>query len=299
MRTRLAVLLIAALAFLSHIAIAQTLTTGDIPGAVTDATAVMPGVNITLRSLETGATQTTTTNDQGIYRFTLLKPGHYSVTASQTGFQECAAAIEVGVGQLATADLLLQIGETTTTVEVTEAQPLINTEPANVTGFTTQEVSLLPSPGNDITNIAFTTPGAVVNVTMGYGNFTINGENDMDPYFNINNSGATNLTLGQNEIQEATVIANPYAGQYGQLSGAQVTYVTKSGTNAFHGNAQYWWNGRYMNANNWFNNAPGLRAHSQTRTSGQRHWGVHCGATTPSSSSTTKIFGSCCRTSIR
>ena len=61
----------------------------------------------------------------------------------------------------------------------------------------------------------------------------------MDPYFNINNSGATNLTLGQNELQEATVITNAYTGQYGQLSGAQVTYVTKSGTNQFHGNAQY------------------------------------------------------------
>ena len=74
--------------------------------------------------------------------------------------------------------------------------------------------------------------------------FTVNGENDMDPYFNINNSGATNLTLGQNELEEATIIANPYAGQYGQLAGAQVSLVTKSGTNQFHGNALYWWNGR-------------------------------------------------------
>jgi hypothetical protein len=101
---------------------------------------------------------------------------------------------------------------------------------------------------------------------MGYGNFTINGlpatsnlytvngENDMDPYFNINNSGATNLTLGQNEVQEATVIANPYSGQYGQLSGAQVSMVTKSGSNQFHGNLLYWWNGRTMNSNDWFNN---------------------------------------------
>ena len=50
-------------------------------------------------------------------------------------------------------------------------------------------------------------------------------------------------------------MANPYAGEYGQLAGAQVTYVTKSGTNQFHGNAQYWWNGRLMNANDWFNNS--------------------------------------------
>src|SRR5438309_1417900 len=133
------------------------------------------------------------------------------------------------------------------------------------TGDVTGSVTDVPSAGSDITNIAFTTPGAVVNTTGGYGNFTvnglpatsnlftINGENDMDPYFNINNSGATNLTLGQNEIQEATVITNPYAGQYGQLSGAQVTYVTKSGTNDFHGNASYLWNGRLLNANNWMN----------------------------------------------
>ena len=83
------------------------------------------------------------------------------------------------------------------------------------------EVELLPNAGGDITNIAFGAPGVVVNGTGGYGNFTVNGlpatsnlftlngENDMDPYFNINNSGATNLTLGSNEIQEATVIANP------------------------------------------------------------------------------------------
>ncbi|MGA3187147.1 MAG: hypothetical protein ABSF22_08545, partial [Bryobacteraceae bacterium] len=83
------------------------------------------------------------------------------------------------------------------------------------------------------------------------------GENDMDPYFNINNSGATNLTLGQNELQEATVISNAYSGQYGTFSGAQVSYVTRSGTNDFHGNATYLWNGRALNANDWFSNVFG------------------------------------------
>ena len=150
-------------------------------------------------------------------------------------------------------------------MEVSGSAPLINTEPSNNTAYTQEEVAQLPSAGGDITNIANTAPGAVVNGTGGYGNFTVNGmpatsnlftvngENDMDPYFNINNSGASNLTLGQNEIGEATVISNPYGGQYGQLAGAQVTYVTKSGTNTFHGNAMYWWNGRYLNANNWMN----------------------------------------------
>jgi len=173
----------------------------------------------------------------------------------------------VALGETTTRDIALSVSAAATTVEVSGAAPVIDTSSASIsTGYTQQEVALLPNPGGDITNIAQTAPGAQMNNTGGYGNFTmnglpatsnlftVNGENDMDPYFNINNSGATNLTIGSNEIEEATVIANAYSGEYGQLSGAQVTYVTKSGTNAFHGNAQYWWNGRNMNANDWMNN---------------------------------------------
>jgi hypothetical protein len=247
---------------------AQSLTTGDVVGVVTDASeAVITGASVTLKSLDTGAQQEDQTNAQGQFRFPLLKPGHYSVSVSQPGFRPSERRFDVSLGQTTTANLRLEVGENTTTVEVTEAAPVVSTEASANTAFTQAQIALLPSAGGDITNIAFTTPGVVVNATGGYGNFTlnglpatsnlftVNGENNMDPYFNINNSGATNLTLGQNELQEATVIANPYAGEYGQLVGAQVTYVTKSGSNQFHGNAQYWWNGRFLNANDWFNNS--------------------------------------------
>ncbi len=174
--------------------------------------------------------------------------------------------MDAALGQIIAADLTLSVGQTSQTVEVVEAQPVLNTEASNNTPFTPRELELLPSAGSDITNIAFTVPGVVINVNNSYGNFsanglpgtsnlfTINGEAYMDPYFNINNSGASNLSLGQNETQEATIITNAYAAQYGTFSGAQVTYVTMSGTNEFHGNAIYWWNGRDLNANNWFNN---------------------------------------------
>lgn len=164
----------------------------------------------------------------------------------------------------------MTLGSNTQTVEVLASVPLINPEPSMNTAFTQTEVQELPSPGGDMTNIAQTVSGVVMNNTGGYGNFTINGlpatsnlftvngENDMDPYFNINNTGATNLTIGSNEVQEATVIANPYSGEYGQLAGAQVTYVTKAGTNQFHGNALYYWNGRDMNSNDFFNNEYGV-----------------------------------------
>jgi outer membrane receptor protein involved in Fe transport len=253
---------------------AQSLLTGDIAGTVTDPSgAVIPGATVNLQSLETGTSATTTTNASGVYRFSLLKPGRYQVTVTQPGFQKAERQTTVAVGQIVTTNLSLAVGQATQTVEVEAAAPLVNPQPSVNTTFTPAEVQQLPSPGGDITNIAETAPGVNMNTTgtmQGYGNFTlnglpatsnlftINGENDMDPYFNINNSGATNLTLGQNEIQEATVIANPYSGEYGQLAGAQVSYVTKSGSNQFHGNALYYWNGRYVNANDWFNNAYGV-----------------------------------------
>lgn len=250
---------------------AQSLTTGDITGAVKDASgAVIPNATVNLKSLDRGSLQTATTGTGGEYRFRLLPPGHYLVTVEQVGFQKVSQPIDVAVGSITTVNLTLEIGSTTQTMEVSAAAPLVNPDPSMNTNFTPQQLAELPVAGGDITGIAFTVPGVVMNVTGGYGNFTVNGlpatsnlytvngENDMDPYFNINNSGASNLTIGQNELQEATVVANPYSGQYGQLSGAQVVYTTKSGTNQFHGNAVYWWNGRTMNSNDWFNNLGGV-----------------------------------------
>lgn len=251
-------------------AVGQSLIAGDIAGTVVDPTgSAVPDADVALKSLDTGAIVNGKTNAEGYFRFSLLKPGHYEITVSKLGFNKVIRAAEVNVGQTASVTISLEITSKAEVVEVTAAPELINTDTTVSTSFTQEQVAKLPNPGGDITNIAFTAPGVVVASAQpgnqGYGNFTANGlpatsnlfttngENNMDPYFNVNNSGATNLTLGSNEVQEATVITNPYSGQYGQLSGAQVSYITKSGTNDFHGNAQYWWNGRYLNANDFFN----------------------------------------------
>jgi hypothetical protein len=246
---------------------AQSGTTGDVAGVVTDQSgAVVPAATVKLTSLDTGSTQSTTTNQQGYYRFTSVMPNRYTLAASKTGFEKTERSLAVSVGQLVTGNLALTVGQATQTVEVTEAGALLSTDASTSTSFSPTEVANLPNAGGDITNIAFTAPGVVVNNMGGYGNFminglpatsnlfTVNGESDMDPYFNINNTGATNLTLGANELQEATIISNAYSGQYGTFSGAQVQYVTRSGTNTFHGNVSYTWNGRAMNANDWFSN---------------------------------------------
>jgi hypothetical protein len=234
LRSTLITLLLAA-SIVVPAAFGQSLISGDIAGTVTDPShAVVSNARVELKSLDTGSTQTDLTNGTGLYRFSLLRPGNYQVTVKQSGFATMQVPATVAVGQTTTRDIALAMSAATTTVEVSGAAPVVDTTSASIsTGFTQQEVALLPNPGGDITNIAQTTPGAQMNNTGGYGNFTmnglpatsnlftVNGENDMDPYFNINNSGATNLTIGSNEIEEATVIANAYSGEYGQLSGAQ------------------------------------------------------------------------------
>lgn len=259
---------------------AQTLVSGDLTGIITDPTgAVIANAKVTIKSLDRGDTQSATSNSTGSYRFSLLTPGKYSVTVSQTGFRTLERSTTVAVGQITSVNLTLQMGQATETIEVSGAAPVINVDTANVsTTFDLRSVTNIPNPGGDITNLAQLAPGVTMNTSGGYGNFTanglpatanlftVNGENNMDPFFNINNSGATNLTLGQNEIQEATVVTNPYSAQYGQQAGAQVNYVTKSGTNAFHGSAKYMWNGRVMNANDWFANNQGCPAFLQQQS---------------------------------
>ena len=270
-RTIFVVLAAILLVTITQITLAQTLVSGDLTGTVTDpSNAVVPNATVTLKNNATGQTQTRTTNAQGFYRFPLLTPGAYTVTITAPSFQSASQTVTVTVGQATTANVQLALGSASQTVEVTAQAPVVQSENGNVsTTFNAAQVSLAPNPGNDLSYIAQSAPGAVMNTQAGYGNFstfglpgtsnlfTVNGQNENDPYLNLNNSGATNLLLGNNDVQEATIVNNGYTGQYGGLAGANVNYVTKAGANAWHGNASYWWNGRVMNANNYFNNQSG------------------------------------------
>jgi hypothetical protein len=265
----LTVMVIAAL--MAPSLMAQSLVTGDLTGTVTDPSgAVVSGATVALKSDANGSTRTATTGSNGTYRFSLLGPGSYTITVTASGFSKAQSTAQVNVGQASIADVKMAVGSSSQTVEVTGAAPLVNADNADLsTNFDQNMIANQPNGGNDITYVAQTAPGVTMNTGMGYGNFqtsglpatsnvfTVNGENDMDPFLNLNNSGATNLTLGRNDLQEATVITNAYSGQYGQQAGVQVSYVTKSGTNQYHGNAEYWWTGRAMDANDYFNNLSG------------------------------------------
>jgi hypothetical protein len=264
--TRLLVLIAVMALLLPSVLLGQSTVNGAVSGTVTDASgAVLPDVTVNLKSTERGNTQATKTNSSGFYQFPLLEPGVYSITIAAPSFKGWTTTTTVSVGQNVVMNAKLEVGAGSTTVEVSGEVPLLQTETAEIsTTFNAREISEVPNPGNDLTFVAQTAAGSVMNTGSGYGNFsnfglsassnlfTLNGMYDNDPFLNLNNSGATNLLLGNNEVQEATVVTNGYSGQYGGFVGANINYITKSGSNNWHGNANYWWNGRVMNANDYF-----------------------------------------------
>ncbi len=260
--------IVLALVLTTSAVFAQSTISGEITGVVTDSTgAVVPNATATLNSKEMGTTQTVTTNAAGAFRFPLLRPGVYTVSVKVTGFSTATQDVTVGVGQVTTASLQLRVGAPSETIEVTGAAPLLETENANIaTTYTPSQIENIPSPGGDLTNFALSAPGVVLSTGSGYGNFTaygmpgtsnlftVNGGDMNDPYSNQNNTGSSNNMLGQNEVQEVAIVHNGYTGQYGRGASINMNFTTKSGGNSFHGNAVWDWNGRYLNANDWFNN---------------------------------------------
>jgi Carboxypeptidase regulatory-like domain len=250
---------------------AQTPTSGGITGVASDASgSIVPGVTVDARDNSKGSTQTTTTNADGLYRFSFLAPGTYILTFTHAGFEAATHKLEVPLGPPVTLNIRLEIAAARTTIHVTGEAPLINAENGDVsTTIGQRQISQVPNPGNDRTYIVQTAPGMIMNTDGGMGNFsnlgmpgtsnlfTLNGMNDNDLGGNTNVNGALNLSLGANEIEEATVVSNGYSSQFGGAAGANVNYITKSGTNQFHANAIYYWNGRVFNANDWINKATG------------------------------------------
>lgn len=251
---------------------AQTGTTGAVTGVVTDPSgAVIPGATITLTDQATGAVKTATANGQGRYSLNLLKPSNYTITVDAPGMGESKTTANILVGQTPSVNVTLTPGASSQNVTVSaQGAQLTDTQtPALVTTFTQQQVQDLPAPGGDITTVAFTAPGVVLNSGGAYGNFSsdglpgvsnlyvLNGFDDEDPFLNLNNTGSSNLTLGQGEIAEAAVVQNGYSAQYGRAAGIILDFTTKSGGNAFHGAADYWYNGSILNANDYFRNQAG------------------------------------------
>ena len=209
---------------------AQSLTQGNIRGTVTDPSgAVVPGATVTLHNDDTGQSATRTTNSTGAYEFAFLNPGHYSVTIAAPNYQTTTRKIAATIGQISTLNVQLPVEAANQTITVTAEGGVISTvSPSITTTMSSEQIALVPNGGGDLSYIAQTAPGSVMNSQGGYGNFssnglpantnnfTVNSMPENDPFLNLNNSGATNILLGQNDVQEATVVSNGYSGEYSQ-----------------------------------------------------------------------------------
>jgi hypothetical protein len=269
-----------AMQLVALLAMAQGETTSAIVGSVSDpAGAAIPSATVTLTNVENGLKRSVKTDDSGRFSFPQLKPGIYSVKAEADQFEaQQNNSVSAGLGQKQAVDFRLSIASASESIQVQEQAPLINPENANTsTTLNARAIENLPNPGGDMTYPLQFAAGALINNsgsghaffsgTNGYGNVQFNGLPSLsngyivdgletnDPLTNLNSGLSTNLVLGLNSIAEVTVNTVSYSVDQGRYGASQVNYVTKSGTNRFHGNLYELWNGSKFNAADFFTNA--------------------------------------------
>ena len=255
-------------------------TTSAIVGQVRDSTdAAVAGATVTITNHENGLKRIAQTDAAGRFNFPQLKPGNYSVRVESRGFAPRQdESVIAGLGQKQTVDFTLKIARSDEVVEINSETPLINPENANIsTTLNATALEDLPNPGGDLTYPLQFAPGALINTagsgndfvggSNGYGNvefnglpalsngYIVDGLETNDPLTNLNSGLSTNLVLGLNSISEVTVNTLSYSVDQGRYGASQVNYVTKSGTNLFHGNLYELWNGSLLNAADYFTNA--------------------------------------------
>ncbi len=232
--------------------------TGVLSGRVVDATdAAVPGATITVKTVETGATRTATTDQSGAYRVVGVPVGPQEVRAEKNGFKSAVRlGINLAVGQEAVADLRMEVGPVSEEVTVTAENPLVNTTTASVSGLVNErQVKDLPLNGRSFDTLITLNPGTInyalksPNTSTSNGNtFSVAGRRPMENIVLLNGieyGGTSQLAvtpgsvsgslLGIDAVREFNVLTDSYSAQYGKRAGAQISVVTQSGTNALHG----------------------------------------------------------------
>ena len=253
---RAALLLVAMSVFIAGPAAAQ-LTTGTIQGEVTDQTgAILPGVDVTVRNIDTGATRSIVTSEVGRYEAPNLAIGNYEVSATLSGFTPVIRkGITLTVGRVAVIDLSLSVGASEEVIVTGEA-PLLETTSATVSNLVdSKRVEELPLVNRDLTQLTFLQPGVVKipssgvqGVFGGMGDkFTVAGARGSQNLYlldGVSNSdlsgnpqGASGSYAGAETVQEMQIVTNNYSAEYRSAAGGIVSAVTKSGTNTLHGSA--------------------------------------------------------------
>ena len=263
---------------------AQSGTSSALAGTVTDNSgAVIPHATVTATDVNTKTARSGQTDASGHYLLSQINPATYQIKVTASGFGIASSeATPVGVGRTVTVNFTLSVSSASQTVEVTAQQGLLSLDnPNTTTTLEAKTIKSLPNPGQDLTFIAQFAQGALMNTAGssndakaagGYGNvefnglpatsngYILDGYDTNDPWLGLNIGLSTNLVIGLDAVQEATVNTNSYAVDQGRYGAAQVNYFTKSGGSRFHGDVYEVWNGSLLNAQNYFlhaNDSPG------------------------------------------
>lgn len=236
--------------------------TGNIAGDVTDSTgAVVPNATIVLSNPLTGFEKTATTSNEGIFGFSLLKPGTYTATATAPGFGEQVLKVEVQVGRTTDANFTLGAGGVSAEVTV-NAEGIQTTESRSDAVLSDTAITNLPINGRRFQDLAVLTPGVQVDPQRGQlsisgqrginTNVNVDGVDYNQPFFGGIRGGERSnsaFTIPQESIREFQVVASGYSAEFGRSTGGIVNAVTKSGTNEFRGSAFYLLRPRQLSLN--------------------------------------------------
>jgi outer membrane receptor protein involved in Fe transport len=272
MRTLTTLLAAAAiLCFMTPMTQAQTATTGQIVGVVTDPSgALVVGAKVTVTS-DAGVRREVTTGGNGRYTFPLLDPGAYRLEVTSSGFASAKLqGIVVRITESSVADVALKVAGSPTTVSVTGQSPLVQTESsARGTVIDEKEIDSLPLPTRNFQQLLAMTAGASGSVgnssELGRGDVAVyvNGQRALSNNMIINGVDANSIGTGENpnlsvpsmdSLQEFIVQTSMYDASAGRNAGGNVAAVTKSGTNSFHGDAYEFLRNTALDANNFFLN---------------------------------------------
>src|SRR5712691_8807606 len=264
--------LVGYLLVVSSLVYAQVATT-SLHGTVYDPKgAVLSQASVTIESRATGFSRSTKTDGQGVYEFVQIPPGTYSVTTSSTGFATTKINdLQLLVNSPATQNFTLGVATSATVVEVQGQTELVNTQDASIgNAFDSRQILNLPLEGRDPVGILSLQPGVSFvgdsrNVDQSYDsrggsvngarsdqtNVTLDGVDNNDQNQGFAFQGALRSTL--DSLEEFRVATSNSNADSGRSSGAQVSLVTKSGTNNFHGSLYEYNRSSLGEANDWFN----------------------------------------------
>ncbi len=283
--------LVLCLAFLPRPAWAQS-ETASVSGRITDQSGgIVPGVDVTIRNLDTGIAQTTKTDATGIYIFPALEPGHYVMNVRKIQFKSVTVTgITLLVQENLSRNFALQVGSLSESVTVSGSGASMNTTNGTVSTVVNRDfVENIPLNGRSLQTLLMLTPGVQMynggGLSSSQGQFEVNGQRTDANYFTIdgvaanlgtdevgnglpeaaagsiagwNALGGTNGLISVDAVQEFRVQTSTFAPEYGRTPGAQVSIVSRAGTNAWHGTAFEYLRNDKLDANDWFANKDGL-----------------------------------------